>query len=385
MSPFANAGEKGKRLAVALLILGALVIAIMAVWFVHHRLAYAVTDAVFVRTDSLATLGFDRVNGRVLTMRKKEGDPVSAGQVIATIDDTTYRLAAKRLAAQIREVRDKRAAKRLLLERLQRQIALNVKIAHAKVGQLKKQKAALDAKAASVQALIDQLKRDKHRFEALYQARAVAKRKAEDIGTRLQAQEAAKRAVVEEAGAMAASMDSAKLGVRLAEAQRMQIAEVRKSIRAMAQQIASLTASLEDARTHIAACALKSPISGRIAKKFVSAGDIVSPSSAIYAVLNPEDLFIVALLSEDKLSGVVPGDPVRIQIDAYPDQTYRGVVSQVLPASAATFALAPRDISAGEFTKVAQRVPVRIRITQGDKQLLQVGLSGEVQIRRKRR
>ena len=384
MSLFANAGAKGKTLAVVLLILCALGIAVMAGWFLHHRMAYAVTDAVFVRTDSLATLGVDRVSGRVVSMKKKAGDPVSAGQVIATIDDTPYRLAARRLAAQIREVRAKQAAKRLFLERLQKEIPLKVKIAHAKVGQLMKQKDALDAKSVSIQSVIVQLKRDKRRFEALYRARAVAKQKAEDIGTRLAAQEAAKRAVVEEAAAMAASMDSARLGVRLAEAQRTQIGEVRESILAMSQQIASLTASLEDARSHIAACALKCPISGKIAKKYVSAGDIVSPSSAIYAVLDPEDLYIVALLNENKLDGVVQGDPVNIQIDAYPDQTYRGVVSQVLPASAATFALAPRDISAGEFTKVAQRVPVRIRITQGDKKLLQVGLSGEVQIRRKR-
>jgi membrane fusion protein (multidrug efflux system) len=183
---------------------------------------------------------------------------------------------------------------------------------------------------------------------------------------------------------MAASINSAELEVRLAESKRTQIGEVRKSIRAMTEKIASLTASLEDTRTLISACALKSSISGRIAKRYVSAGDIVSPASAIYAVLNPKDLYIVALLSEDKLAGVVPGAPAIIRLDAYPNRKYGGVVTRVLPASAATFALAPRDISAGEFTKVAQRVPVRIGITKGDTRLLQVGLSGDVQIRRKR-
>ena len=104
--------------------------------------------------------------------------------------------------------------------------------------------------------------------------------------------------------------------------------------------------------------------------------------SAVYAVLDPQNIYIIALLEENKLDGVTPGDPVVIRIDAYPDQKYKGIVSQVLPASAATFALAPRDISAGEFTKVAQRIPVRINITEGDISLLQVGLSGEVEIRR---
>lgn len=384
MSPSVNAGKKGRKITVALLIIGGVIILILAVRFVRYRMLYAVTDAVFVRTDSLATLGFDRVSGRVLKMDKKEGDPVSAGEVVATIDDTPYRLAAKRLASEIQEIREQRGEKELLLARLQKETGLNVEIAHAKVEELKKQKDALKAKAASVLAMIDQLKRDRQRFDLLYKARAVSKHKAEGVSTRLAAKEAEKKAVDENAAAVAASIDSARLGVRLAEAKRTQIDEVRKVIRAMTEKIRSLTAALEDARTNIAACMLKSPINGRIAKQYASAGDIVSPMSAIYAVLNPKDLYIVALLSENKLTGVVPGDPVSIQIDAYPNQKYKGVVSQVLPASAATFALAPRDISAGEFTKVAQRIPVRIQITGGDTSLLQVGLSGEVQIRRKR-
>ena len=384
MSPSANAGKKGKKIAAGLLILGALVIVVMAVRFVHYRMRYAVTDAVFVRTDSLATLGFDRVSGRVLKVEKKEGDPVSAGEVIAAIDDTPYRLEAQRLTSEIQAARENQARQELLLARLQKETDLNVKIAHSRVGQLGRQKDALGAKAASIQAAIDQLKRDSQRFEVLYKARAVAKQKAEDVGTRLAAKVAEKRAVVENAAAVAASIDSAKLGVQLAEAGRTQVDEVRKGIRALAEKIKGLTAALENAQSNITACVLKSPITGRIAKQYVSAGDIVSPLSAVYAVLNPKDLYVVALLSENKLTGVVPGDPVFIQIDAYPNQKYKGIVTQVLPASAATFALAPRDISAGEFTKVAQRIPVRIRITEGDTQLLQVGLSGEVQIRRKK-
>jgi membrane fusion protein (multidrug efflux system) len=139
---------------------------------------------------------------------------------------------------------------------------------------------------------------------------------------------------------------------------------------------------LDNEKRNIAACSLRSSIDGRVAKQYVSPGDIVSPTSAIYAVLDPKSLYVVALLEENKLKGVIPGDTVNITVDAYPNQKYKGVVRQVLPASAATFALAPRDISAGEFTKVAQRIPIRIDITQGDISVLQVGLSGEVEIRR---
>lgn len=383
MNQSPNAGKKRKTFAVVLLAIGIVILLVFAVRFILFRMQYAVTDAVFVRTDSLANLGFNRVSGRVTETRKTEGDPVTAGEVVAVIDDTPYGLEARRLEAEIASSKEKLAEQKLLLTRLRDEIDLNVKIANARVDQLNKKREALNAQADSIQAVIEQLKRDQKRFEALYEQKAVAKQKAEDISTQLSAKVAEKKSIIENASALEASIHSARLSVQLAETKRTQIAEVEKTIGALTESIKGLTAALENARTNIDACVLKSPITGRIAKKYVSTGDIVSPVSAVYAVLDPKDLYVVALLEENKLNGVTPGDLVTIRIDAYPNQKYKGVVSQVLPASAATFALAPRDISAGEFTKVAQRIPVRIDITSGDTRLLQVGLSGEVDIRRK--
>jgi membrane fusion protein (multidrug efflux system) len=382
MSQSSNAGQKRKTIAVVLLTAGVVVLAVLLAWFIHFRIQYAVSDAVFIRTDSLATLGFDRVSGRILTMEKKEGDPVQKGEIIARIDDEPYRLDAKRLESEIRATHEKQEEQKLLLERLRKETELNVKIAAARVIQLEKQKKAMDAKAASIQALIDQLTRDRQRFEALYKEKVVAKQKAEDIDTQLSVQNAEKKAVMENATAIEASIHSAHLDVRLAEAKRTQIDEVQKTIQSLSESIKGLSAALENEQRNITACALRSVINGRVAKQYVSAGDIVSPTSAVYAVLDPKSLYVVALLEENKLKGVTPGDAVNITVDAYPKEKYKGVVRQVLPASAATFALAPRDISAGEFTKVAQRIPVRIDITEGDISILQVGLSGEVEIRR---
>lgn len=382
MSQSSNSTKKRKTVAVVFLTFGVVVLVVLLVWFVHFRMRYAVSDAVFVRTDSLATLGFDRVSGRILKMEKREGDPVQQDEIIARIDAEPYRLEAKRLEAEILATHKKQEEQKLLLARLRKEIELNIKIAAARVVQLKKQKEAMDAKAASMQALIEQLERDRQRFATLYKEKVVAKQKSEDISTRLSVQDAEKKAVVESALAIEASINSAKLDVRLAEAKRTQINEVQESIQSLSESIKGLSAALEIAQRNIDACALRSIINGRVAKQYVSAGDIVSPTSAVYAVLDPKSLYFVALLEENKLKGVTPGDAVNIKVDAYPNKKYKGVVRQVLPASAATFALAPRDISAGEFTKVAQRIPVRIDITEGDISMLQVGLSGKVEIRR---
>lgn len=129
---------------------------------------------------------------------------------------------------------------------------------------------------------------------------------------------------------------------------------------------------------------LKSPITGLIAKKFHSEGDVIAPGEPIYAVVDPESFYILVLLEETKLKGIKKGAYARIRLDAYPGKVWEGEVEEIFPASAATFALVPRDISAGEFTKLAQRIPVKIKITKGERGLLKVGLGGEVEIKRVR-
>jgi membrane fusion protein, multidrug efflux system len=382
MGRSSKAVQKRKTLAVVLLTSGVVVLVVLLVRFVHFRIRYAVSDAVFVRTDSLATLGFDRVSGQIMKMEKKEGDPVKKDEIIARIDDEPYRLGAMRLESEILATRKKQEEQKLLLGRLREEIELNIKIAAARVVQLTKQKEAMDAKAASIQARIDQLERDRQRFSTLYKEKVVAKQKSEDISTQLSVQNADKKEVIENSKAVEASINSARLDVRMAETKRSQINEVEQSIQSLSESIKGLSAALKNEQRNIAKCTLRSVINGRIAKQYVSVGDIVSPTSAVYAVLDPNSLYFVALLEENKLKGVTPGDVVNLKVDAYPNKKYKGVVRQVLPASAATFALAPRDISAGEFTKVAQRIPVRIDITEGDISLLQVGLSAEVEIRR---
>ena len=150
----------------------------------------------------------------------------------------------------------------------------------------------------------------------------------------------------------------------------------------MGDKVKDLAAALKSADEDVAECELKSPIDGRIAKRFFAEGSIIPPEKQVFSLINPKDIYITALLEEDKLEGVRPEAKANISIDAYPGMDFRGKVERIMPASAATFALAPRDISAGEFTKVAQRIPVRIAITGGDTSLLEVGLGGSVEIKR---
>jgi membrane fusion protein (multidrug efflux system) len=371
-----------RTIATIILIGGIVALGLTAVRFIRHRLAYATTDAVFIRTDSLANLGFDKVGGRIVAMNKNEGEKVQDGETLATIDDSQYRLAVTQMEAELEEARNELQKRKLSRERLAKETELNEQIAGDEVTRFEAEMAALEARATSVAAVIAQLERDRQRYVTLAEAKAVDARKVEDVGTELSARREEKAALHKEAQALAAASAAARKKVDLAVSNRLLVKETELSIAAQTQKVAALTASLEQARDKLAKCTLKSTLTGRVARRFASPGDVVEDGQAVFALVDPGDVFAVALLEENKLKGVVAGAPARLTLDAYPDRHFSGVVREVMPASAATFALVPRDISAGEFTKVAQRIPVRIAITDGDLSLLRVGLGGEVEIKR---
>ncbi len=372
----------GKTKVAVFLILGAIALALLAVRFIRYRLAYAVTDAVFVSTDSLISVGFDRVSGRLMKMYKQEGDAIHKGEILAVVDDSIYRLKRDRLAAQLAEAKGEQANKTIYLARLQKQVALNESIAKGQVEEISRQTAALHAKSASVEAMIQQTIRDRKRFAALYKADVIASQQLEKVETDLASKRKEKKVFDEQAAALDESMNIARDKVKLAEADKLRIQETEGEIQTLNDKVKALTASLNSAKEDVAECKLKSPIDGRIAKRFFAQGSIIPSDRQVFSLINPKDIYITALLEENKLEGVEAGAKVNISIDAFPDQGYSGKVERILPASAATFALAPRDISAGEFTKVAQRIPIRITITKGDTSLLRVGLGGSVEIKR---
>ncbi len=376
---------KKKIIAAIILATIMVIIILMTIRFVHHRMVYAVTDAVFVRTDSLVDIGFNRVNGRVQTLIKKEGDPVQKGETLAVLDDTVYRLAVAQLAARLASTRNERQAKVISIKRLRSETRLNKQIASSRMVEITRKKEALKAQVAGLDVDIAQLQRDNNRYKKLLPTKAVSHSQTEDSTTRLQVKKLAKEAMEKQVAALDASLITANHQVELTVVEKLRIKEAQKALAELDERIKELNAALASARDDLDQCILKSPLTGRVAKRYVSPGAMVTPQRVVFSLVDPNDIYIIVLMEEKKLNGVFPGATAHITIDAYPDENYLGEVEAILPTSAATFALAPRDISAGEFTKVAQRIPVRIRITKGDKSLLRVGMGGEIEIKRQKK
>jgi len=109
----------------------------------------------------------------------------------------------------------------------------------------------------------------------------------------------------------------------------------------------------------------------------------VQVGQPLMSIVPLQNVWVVANLKETQVRNVAVGDPVEIRVDSYPGRTFRGTVESLSPASGARFSLLPPDNSTGNFTKVVQRIPVRIRIDQSsdDKHVLRPGMSVSVVIR----
>lgn len=151
-------------------------------------------------------------------------------------------------------------------------------------------------------------------------------------------------------------------------------------------QVAAARAQLGVIETQLKNTVIESPMDGIISKRWALAGDVIQPGQAIFSVYDLKNIWVTANLEETNIAALKPNDRVEILVDAYPDQNFYGTVFQVGSSTAAQFSLIPPNNASGNFTKITQRVPVKISIQpaspsgQPSPQLLP-GMSVEVKIK----
>lgn len=168
--------------------------------------------------------------------------------------------------------------------------------------------------------------------------------------------------------------DHARLAVQLTQAQ----------YNAASSQVASAQSQLEVIRTQLRNMSITAPKSGIVAKKWAVSGDIVQAGQSIYTLYDLSDIWITANFEETKLASIQVGEPVQIEVDAFPGHQFAGKVLLIGAAAASEFSLIPPNNASGNFTKVTQRVPVRISVSgtqSGDQKALLPGMSVVVRLR----
>jgi membrane fusion protein, multidrug efflux system len=148
-------------------------------------------------------------------------------------------------------------------------------------------------------------------------------------------------------------------GVDLAETGNAQIREVEFLTAVIKKEVEDALRALAGAEDTLRYTQICVPFPGVVVKRFRHLGDFASAGVAILSMFNPDLTYVTANLEEDRLRGVAPGNLVELQVDAFAE-SFRGRVVWIGKSTGAKFALMPRNVVSGEFTKVVRRVPVRI-------------------------
>jgi membrane fusion protein, multidrug efflux system len=145
-------------------------------------------------------------------------------------------------------------------------------------------------------------------------------------------------------------------------AQRSQLTSAEAAAQSAVAKIAAAKARLESAELDLGRTEIRAPIDGVVANKVVAEGQLLSPNQVALAIVPAKDAYVIANFKETQVAKMKPGQCVAIHVDAYPGLKVKGHVVSLAPATGATFSLVPQDTATGNFTKIVQRVPVRIAI-----------------------
>jgi membrane fusion protein, multidrug efflux system len=283
------------------------------------------TDDAYVKADS--TTIAPKVSGYLQEVLAKDNQRVTAGQVLARIDDRDYRVALDQAKADV--------------------ASANAAIA-SKQAQLVVQQAVIDAAKATVEvdkATMTFAAQENKRYTDLA---------ATGYGSVQNAQQAQSR----HAGAQASiARDTANLASALKQVDLLN-AEIAQATAALAR-VAALQSQAE---LNLGYTTIVAPIDGVVGNRTLRVGQYVQAGTQLMSVVPIDGAYVVANYKETQLTGVREGQAVAIAVDTFPGQVVHGHVDSIAPASGQEFALLPPDNATGNFTKVVQRIPVKIAL-----------------------
>ena len=189
--------------------------------------------------------------------------------------------------------------------------------------------------------------------------------------------EAARKAAQVSVSAAEARKNSAIGTLKQANTSPRQVGVSRSAQTQATAKIEQARAALQSAQILLNYTKIYAPVDGRVSKKSVEVGALVQPGTPLMALVPAEKIWVVANFKETQLPGMHIGSPTDIEVDAIPGKTFRGRVDSISAATGATFALLPPDNATGNFTKIVQRIPVKIVIDPGqpDFDKLRAGMS----------
>jgi membrane fusion protein (multidrug efflux system) len=291
-----------------------------------------------------------RVDGWVVELAALEGMTVEAGQVVARIDDRIAKLKVEALKAEIASVQAERRRLQAERQRVANMVAAKAKTRASGVQMSEAARAALDADILLARQELE-------RARVLSQRGVVTDKQLETAHANVQRLESNRKRLDAERLQAEASLDEAL-------AERDQLNVIDGQIAALDPAEANLTAQLAQLELTAADYTLRSPVPAVIDRTFVEPGEYVQAGQRILMLHNPKEVWVEANIKETQLRKLKLGQVVHVAVDAYPDDKFVGRVARIGSAATSRFALLPTPNPSGNFTKITQRVPVKIDFTE---------------------
>ena len=316
-----------KKILIAMFVL---VLAILAGrkgvhWYEHGRYLEE-TDNAYIKADSVALR--PEIAGRIVQVAVVENQHVSKGQLLVQIDPSDYQ-------SRLQQARAQHAVSLAALSDVEAQLLLQHKT--------------LDEASANIDAAHAEL----HRSELELKRFQVLEKQSFDSKQQVQNAQAA----VDVARAKVAQADAAKAAVN------QMLAVLAAKIEVAKAQIAVAESEVDYAANQLEKTAIVAPTDGIIGNLHAHAGSAAQPAMTLLYLVPLPNIYVVANYKETQIAHMTRGQSVSLKVDSQPDIPFTGVLESISPATGTEFSLLPNDNATGNFNKIVQRVPVRIRVT----------------------
>jgi membrane fusion protein (multidrug efflux system) len=346
-----NATQKKPRrkivfpIILGLVLVGALVFGIKE--YTYYS-AHTVTDNAQVDADISPVVA--RVGGYVKEIRFVDNQYVHAGDTLVVLDDRDYQVRLQQTLAALTSQKQ------------------TVDVSQVQVNEAKSSIATAEASVEQAKVAVWKAGEDFTRYENLYNDHAITKAQFDDAK---------------------AAKESAEAALRVAQTQvptqtrRVDVNE--RQVGATASNLASRQADVDYARLQLSYTVVTAPATGIVSRRNIQLGQLVQAGQTLFAVVNANGIYITANFKETQLEPLRIGEKVDITADAYSDSTFHGEIESFSGATGAKFSLLPPDNATGNFVKVVQRVPVRIKFIADSSlvRLLRPGMSVSVVVHTK--
>jgi membrane fusion protein (multidrug efflux system) len=382
-------------------------------WY-SQRSSQSITDDAFVEAH-IVNVAPEMVSGRLVRYHVEENDRVEEGKILAEVESVHYRDQVEQAQGKLDLARAELKRQEAGLVKLSDEVPLQIDIAEQTLVSSKTEeerarhalklttdevyKTIEEAKAAVelAKANLTLAKQEYDRFTTLAAQDATTTRRAQEVTRAHDAAKAELRlaeAKLDKAEAARTRIEVARQDLEvartlvakagkaldLAKTGYDQIREVERLVDVKKEMVKDAQTGLDTAEHQLQFTQVRAPFPGVVVKRYRNLGDFVSAGVPILSMYNPDQIYVTANLEETRLNGVAPGNSVELSLDAF-DRPFKGRVVWINKSTGAQFALMPRNVVAGEFTKVVQRVPVRIWIEKDERwPRLRAGLSAQVVI-----